>query len=167
MSEEQSKTSKAEGDTNRSSRDKWIKLAFALTALVVIILVYFNQKKPATVPEGWSRDLPAALAKAKAEDRRVLVIFDSSPPSQTAKQMLNITLNRSQNTEAIEKGGFIPVMVDYSPQLGEEYILRVEDLPVTLILDPNGVELNRRTGYIGEVPFREGFLTLKEIQKPK
>jgi len=35
-----------------------------------------------------------------------------------------------------------------------------------MVLDANGNELNRREGFIGEVPFRHGFLDLAQIEAP-
>jgi hypothetical protein len=73
--------------------------------------------------------------------------------------MANTTLAHGQNVQAMK--AFIRVKVELDSlesDLAKEYEL--ESLPTWLILTPNGEVLKRREGFIGEVPFRNEFLSV-------
>jgi len=131
------------------------KLIFLGVIAVAFALVYMSQRSGAELPD-WPGGLPAALAKAKQEDRKVLVFFAGSPPSEDARRMSTTTI--SKNLKYIKEGKFITVLIQLkkSDELAKRY--DIARLPTFLLLDAEGKVLNRRVGMVGEVAFNKGFL---------
>jgi len=146
-------------------RGKLIFLGVALAGAVVVF--FFIQRRPLPLPD-WGSDLQAALDRAATENRRLLVFFMDSPPSSTAHRLAKVPLGKKANRQALEKGNFLLVKVTMDRIAREKWAKRfhISRLPTLLILGPDGAELNRRQGYVGEVAFRSDFLTCKEVQKP-
>ena len=44
---------------------------------------------------------------------------------------------------------------------------KISSLPTFVLLSPEGKELNRREGFVGEVDFYKGFLDCSNVLKPK
>jgi len=162
------------GETNKANtvakpharRDRWVKIGFLVVLIIVAAAIWYWHRQPPTM-KGWGRDLDAALRQAVAERRQLLVFFISSPPSDTARRMVRTTLAVPENRKRLNEGPFVKVKVEVDSlksQLAGKYTLR--KLPTMLLLSPDGVELNRREGFIGEVDFRNGFLDLTNVQKP-
>lgn len=144
-------------------KDKWVKWVFGLAVLGAIIAVWIIQRSGPVAFQNWRDNLPAAIDEASRDDRKVLVLFGSSPPGQDERK-LGDAIAKKQNAEAITQGGFIAVRV-VDGELARKW--KVQRMPTMLILQTKGnevVELNRREGYIGEVAFRDEFLSLKVIQ---
>jgi hypothetical protein len=161
-----------ESNENRRSKkagrsDRWVKIGFLVVAVVGAALTYgLFQTKESFLPK-WLTNLSAALADAKQTDRRVLVIFIGNPPNTEAVWMANNTLAKPQNQRAIQEGRFasVKVVVDsLDSDLARRY--KLTRLPTMMILAPDGKELNRREGKVGEVDFSHGFLDLTEVQAP-
>jgi len=148
--------------------DRWVKVGFLLAAAVTAVLVYLYIQTGKTILKSWQTDLDAALRSAKQEDRRSLVLFLASPPGETARRLASTTLKKAHNRKAIADGKFVRVKVALDTALDSDTArrYRIRKLPSMLILDPNGVEINRREGMIGEVPFRQGFLDCSQVAKP-
>ncbi|MFP4054408.1 MAG: thioredoxin family protein [Phycisphaerae bacterium] len=145
--------------TRRNSRDRKVKMGFAIVALVIMAAVYFLvQRSTPDLPEEWKDDLPAARATAKEQDRRLLLFVTSATSSQAAQQMKNITLSKVYNRKAIRMGKFVPVQVIYTNEIGEAYGVDPQKLPAMVIASPDGEVQKVRYGYIGEIPFRKEFL---------
>ena len=147
--------------------ERYIKWGFLLAIFVAATIVYFHQRKGPPSLEEWI-PLDTAQAQAKAENRPILVLVTEDPPAQTTKDMLRTTLRRPENKEAINKGRFIQarlVVESASSSLAAKY--KITALPTMIILDADGKELNRRTGFIGEVAFRDGFLDCSGIERPQ
>jgi hypothetical protein len=147
--------------------DRWVKIGFILVAVLIGTLVW-KYLQTETFMKGWPEDLTAALADAKQTDRRVLVVFISNPPNNEAIRNANVALGKPQNRKAIEQGKFARVKVtvnNLDGDIARQY--KLTHLPTTMILAPDGKELNRREGMVGEVPFLHGFLDLTEIEAPK
>jgi thioredoxin-related protein len=147
--------------------DRWVKIGF-LVVTVVIATVIWKYLQTETFLKGWPEDLSAALADAKQTDRRVLMVFVSNPPNADAVRNADFALGKPQNKAAIQEGKFARVKVvvnSLDSDLARQY--KLTHLPTMMILDPNGKELNRREGVVGEVPFLHGFLDLTEVQEPK
>ena len=143
----------------KAARDKWIKLGFLGAILVALLVVYLLQSRDIEV-KGWGTDLPAALAKAKTEDRDVLILFVNAPPSATARKIQQKIIPKPANTKAVTNGNFVPVTVSLDggleADLAKQYKLKA--LPTLMILGSDGTERRRHEGNIGEVPFRQAFL---------
>lgn len=144
------------------------KLAFLVVAALLAGVVYWYLQQGKTILRDWPDDLAKALRQAKAENLRVLAFFVSSPPSETTLRMARTTLKKSHNQRAIASGGFLRVKVSLDTSLKSDTARRhkITKLPTMLILGPDGKELNRREGMIGEVPFRSGFLDCAEVVQP-
>lgn len=151
-------------DESAEAKRRKGKLIFLSIIAVAVILVYISQRSGSELPD-WPGDLPAALARAKQEDRKVLVFFASDPPSGIARIMSTTTLEK--NAKFIERGKFITVLVQLkkSDELAKRY--KISKLPTFLLLDSDGKEMNRRTGRVGEVPFNLGFLDCSEVPEPQ
>jgi len=146
--------------------DRWVKIGFLVVA-VVIAAVVWKYLQNDTILKSWPEDLGAALADARQTNRRVLVFFISNPPNTDAVRTANDTIAKPQNQKAIQEGNFARVKVTVnSPDSDLARRYKLTRLPTMMILAPDGTELNRREGVVGEVPFRHGFLDLAEIQGP-
>lgn len=146
-----------------------MKYIFLGIVLIAAAAIYLRQRSgPPALEENWPRTLDAALAQAEQTDRRVLVFFTSEPPSETTRRLVDTTLARPENRRAIQEGNFIRAraILDVSLDSPAAKKYRIRRLPTMMVLSPEGKELNRREGFIGEVPFRSGFLDLEEIQEP-
>lgn len=154
----------------RSGRDRRVKILFGVVLLIAVGIVYYIQRRPpGELIKGWPEGLGAAMARAKQEERQVLVFFTGESPSQTTRDLLKTTLRQPANKDAITKGRFIRVRVALKSSLRSDIAkkYKIKKLPTMVLLGPDGVERNRRTGFIGEVPFRDGFLTCKVVRKPE
>ncbi len=150
----------------RERRDLYVKLAFLAVALVGAWFIY-TQVQTGDVLKGWPEGVEKALARAKETDRRVLVLFTDDPPGATARRLSRTTLAKPHNVQAIREGKFVRArqsIDSLDSPLARRFA--IDKLPTMLILAPDGKEINRREGMIGEVPFREGFLDGSEVVKP-
>ncbi len=150
-----------------AKNDKRVKLVFLVVIVGVLAFLYWKQTRGYEGVD-WPTDLAAQKTTAAKEDRKLLVYFTASTPSDDDKRMAQVTLAKKENRSEIEKGRFVLAKVvvksDLTDDVAREY--KIKKLPTFLILDPKGKELNRREGLIGEVPFRNGFLDCKEIVVP-
>jgi len=153
-----SQTPSEKANPKRSGRDRWVKIGFAVVALLVIMFIYYRQT--GRLKLDWPEDLAAARQQARKEKRFVLVLFTGSTPSATARRLVETTL--AKNRKAVQEGNFIRVLVGGSGDLTKRY--GVATFPTMLVLAPNGWEYNRRKGFIGEVDFRNGFLDCAKIE---
>ena len=165
-------------DTNDASQtpqepaggDRRVKIVFGVVLLIAVVLVYYVQRKPPPdLTKDWPEGLAAALDRAKQEKRPVLVFFTGQSLSQTARRLLETTLRQRANRTAIREGRFIRVRVGLTSSLTSDLVkkYKIKKLPTMLLLAPDGAERNRRVGFIGEVPFRNGFLDCKVVEKPE
>ena len=139
------------------------KLIFLAVIAVAIILVYVSQRSGAELPN-WPGDLPAALAQARQEDRKVLVFFAGNPPSTNARRMSTMTL--SKNGRQIKRRKLITVLIQVKKidELVKRY--SIKKFPTFLLLDAQGKELNRRIGFVGHGDFSIGFLDCSKVKGP-
>jgi hypothetical protein len=147
--------------------DRWVKIGFLVVAVVIGTVIYLYLQND-TLLKGWPEDLSAALADAKQTNRRVLVVFVGNPPNADAVRNADFALGKPQNQQAIQDGKFARVKVTVNSldsDLARRYNLN--RLPTMMILAPDGSELNRREGVVGEVPFLHGFLDLTEVEAPR
>ena len=152
----------------KSSKDRWVKLAFIVVVLAALIFLALHQRKGPEL-KGWKKDLPAALREAKETNRPVLVYFTSGPRSHVGEWNVRNTLRKPENRKAIKEGNYIRVEAKLSTSLDSETAkkYRITDMPTMLLLAPDGKERNRRVGKIGEMDFTGGFLDCKKIEKPR
>jgi len=148
----------------RPARDRWIKLGFVLVAGAIVIYLVRSHRGP--LLEGWGKDLDKALEQGRKENRRIVVFFMSRPPGDTDRWLKEKILGKAGNRKALEDGKFIRVQAQVDTDLKSELAARykLRELPTFMVLDPQGKELNRREGKIGELDFRNGFLDCTIIQ---
>ena len=142
------------------------KLIFGIVIAVAVVAVYFFQRSGAELPE-WPGDLPAALAQAEKEDRQVLVFFAADSPSATARDMSTKTLRHNAKNIKTRKLICVLVRVKQDEELIKRYKISRKKLPVFLLLDSKGKELNRRSGFVGQTNFSGQFLDCKAVQTAK
>jgi len=154
MSEENSQAS----TSDKCVKEQWVKRALILALILAMVGVYLYQRRGLTI-RGWGEDLPAALSQAKAENRPLVVMFVNKMQTPTARTLRG-HIAKPGNQKALKEGRYITVIVPLDNSLDSDLALKykVKILPTLLLLGPDGVELNRATGNIGEVPFRATFL---------
>lgn len=143
--------------------EKRVKRLFLLVAvLAVAAVMYFQWRGPAL---DWPTDLDKTMAQAKAEDRKVVVFLRSFPIGALEKQMISTTLDKPENKAALEKGRFLPVQVkkDLSGDFARRY--KIEVNTTMLVISPDGKSYCKAQDFIGEVPFRQEFLTARLAEK--
>lgn len=149
------------------SSDRRAKLVFLVIFVIAGVLIYNKQTSLPSVADSWP-NLAQALEQAGKENRRVLVLFLASNPSEQTRRLLTTTMAQPANVQAIEDGRLIQAKALVDVALTSELAVRykITALPAMLLLDSEGKELNRRKGFIGEVPFRSEFLSCSVIKKP-
>ncbi len=148
----------------KSGFDNRVKIIFVLVAIAAVVGIQMLQRSGQSLPD-WNEDLGAALSQAKAQRQMVLILFADDPPGQITRWLASGTIPK--NAKAIADGNFLPVLLrldSLDDPLASEY--KIKSLPTMLVLSSRGRELNRREGKIGEVPFRDDFLSLKKIVSP-
>jgi len=142
------------------SPHKKVGLIFLAIAIIAVVTIQYLQRSLAA-PSGWiDNDLPEAMRQAKQRSANIVVLFVAKPPTEIDRWITTKTLSEEANMKALEDGNFVAVMVRVSgnqrAQYAEEF--SVHTFPTTLILSPDGEELNRKEGKIGETDFRDVFL---------
>jgi hypothetical protein len=140
---------------------KSVKILFLVIAVAIAGAIVMRQKYLPVPKGGWiDNDLEEAFNIAQRENRDLLILFVNNPPSQRDRDLRNTTLSKIKNIEAIAEHQLVPVMVRLTPSrrqtLMNDYALTT--LPTMLVLNPQGDELARAEGHVGEVAFAESFL---------
>jgi len=117
----------------------------------------------ATTPKGWSTDLEQSIAKAKAENKSVLVEFTGSDWCPPCIAMRKNVFSKQEFVDAASKN-FILVELDF-PQ-GDEALKKknepmakkynIEGFPTVVLLDSEGKEFTRF--FASEFPSVDAFL---------
>lgn len=145
---------------NRSKRTLLL-----VSVLVAIVAVWYIQRRGPELPD-WGDDLNNALQAAQKDNRKVVLFLMSSPPGEIDRWLVKATLAQPGNKQALSNLNAIKVKLEISPQSDVAKKYHVTELPTMLLLSPDGKELNRRTGKIAELDFRNGFLDGSKVIKP-
>lgn len=135
----------------KSKMDKYVKLGFLAAVIIIVGVISYRQYLGPQPPGEWRGDLPAALEQAAKENRDVVVLFYQRPPSEEYKHLIELTLSKPRNLDALAKSHDILVVSAPSSEdpLVKKYNITV--WPTTLLLAPDGHEITRREGFIAEM----------------
>ncbi|MGJ8725672.1 MAG: thioredoxin family protein [Roseibacillus sp.] len=142
-----------------------------MKAILTTLALFLTATFATAANEDWSTDLKAAFAKAKKENKHVLVEFTGSdwcPPCKMMRK--NVFSKKSFTSKASED--FILVELDYprgdkalakkNEPYAEKY--KIEGFPTVILFNPKGKEYNRF--YASEHPSIDKFLAhLKKVKK--
>jgi hypothetical protein len=136
----------------KSRKERLVKIAFLAVTVLVVVAVYQMQKNP-PILTSWRQDLDAARRDARAQDRRLLLLFVYSDPGETERWLAANTLLK--NESGMEKGKYIRVKVPVPTGMDCPPVRTydVKHIPTLVILDANGTVLGRREGRVGEIDF--------------
>jgi hypothetical protein len=156
----------APGPRKSKGADRWVKLGFLVVAAGIVVFIWWSLRNP-SMP-GWDDDLDAALVQARDENRKVVVFFMSKPPGTIDRWNWDNILIKEGNQKALADGKFLRVKMQVSSDLQSEPAKRhkLKKLPTLILLGPDGKELNRREGKLGELDFRDGFLNCARVLPP-
>ncbi len=145
--------------------DHRTKIIFLVVMVVAAVLVYVLLQRR-TPGFNWPEDLDKALEQGRTQQRNVLVFFTSSPKSATARRLIQTTLRKNVRSIAQQQVVKVNVSLDtVNCDLAARY--KISSLPTFVLLSPEGKELNRREGFVGEGDFHKGFLDCGKVIKPK
>ncbi len=124
----------------------------ASAAAIAIALVVFAPSPSSAVPEGvaWQdTSLDAALARARAEHKRVLVKFDATW-CHYCKQLAHELLDQREGGAAAQN--LVAVRFDFDAPANRALVERfvIMELPTVLVLDEHGEQVGRIVGYDGK-----------------
>lgn len=115
---------------------------FQLLACFLSLLAGISGSQ-AQIPEiKWEQDLPAAIQKAKSQDKLILIHF-TADWSKKSRDIKAFVFKSSRVVRAVETN-VVPVMIDVDrfPELAQEY--GVEEIPYDLVLTPGKRVVARR-----------------------
>lgn len=146
--------------------------AITWLAAVTVGVAAVSSNAFASAPEGWSTDVQAAIAKAKKENKAVLVEFTGSDWCPPCIVMRKNVFSKKEFVEAASKN-FVLVEVDI-PQGNKELAARntmiaerykIDGFPSVVLLDGNGKEFTRF--FAAEYPDVDKFLAHLKSSLPK
>jgi thioredoxin-related protein len=124
--------------------------------------------------EDWLTDLPKAQAKARSENKMVLMDFNGSDWCPPCKALRKNVLSSPEFVQYAKKN-LVLVDVDFprhktqseelkkaNEQLSEQY--KVEGFPTVVVLSSEGKELTKKVGYDGESP-KDFIAELEKLKK--
>ncbi len=152
--------------TRPKTMDRRVKIAFLAVAAIVGLCIYLLQRKGPEL-KGWATNLDKAMKQARAQKQRVLVFFTGSPKSVPARRLIQKTLHKNAGAMAKERVIKVNISLDTGLKSGPAVRYKISSLPTFVLLSPEGKELNRREGFVGEVDFHSGFLDCSKVVKPK
>lgn len=128
----------------------------------------------ATAGEAWLTDLPKAQEQAKAEKKLVLLDFTGSDWCPPCKALHKNVLSKPE-FEAYAKTNLVLVEVDFpnrKPQSAElkkanaalQEKFKVEAYPTIIVLNSEGKEVHRKSGY-GGTTVKEFIAGLEKLKK--
>lgn len=135
----------------RRGLDRWVKLAFLLIVLGWVgwqgVGWYFGP----SLPVDFTADLPGAMRQAQAQGRNVLVVVYSRPPSEDYKTLALQRMSKPRSREAMRRSNVIVVRTTSGDASARQF--NVTTTPTLLLLGPDGREIRRHVGGIGETDF--------------
>ena len=112
--------------------------------------------------DGWETDYGKALAKAKSENKKVLLDFTGSDWCGPCIQLKKSVFSRPEFRTYADKN-LVLVEIDYpqrkqqsaelkkqNEKLSKQYGIDAKGFPTIVLLDPNGKVVREFTGYDGE-----------------
>ena len=146
--------------TPATGKNRFVIAGFIVVAIGLAVFSVYKRRSIAP-PKGWGVDFTAALAQGKEEGRKIVVLFVSHP-SDLTRNLIQYTISKPGNREALKKGNFVPVMVRLNGPDKDELIATygLKNMPTLILLTPDGKEIRRLEGLktTPEVGFRQDFL---------
>jgi thioredoxin-related protein len=140
--------------TRKDSRGK---LVFLTVGIIAVVLVYMVQRNETKLP-GWETNLPAALAKAKVENRKVLVFVSSSPRNETDERVVKELLLFPDVKKVFQRENYVLVEIHLSENPDFAKKNSVQTTPTCVLLDSDGNMLARQMGFTNPPGFCNDFL---------
>jgi len=150
----------------KSGKDRLVKVAFLIIALSVAGVVYMMQRKDPELT-GWDKDLGDALKRAKADQKKVVVLFTRSPMSHDDKKIVNKCVRLPPSVRVLRHLGYpkVHLTIQGDRKAAERY--DVHNSPTVLLLDSDGKILKRRDGFMTDLAFCNDMLGLPAAAVPK
>lgn len=124
----------------------------AASSLVVVLMMVWGGPLRAATPSGWSTDFDAALRRADAEKRPILVAV-TAVWCGPCRQMQQLTFNDPSVQQTLSDS-YVAVSVDGDQRPDLIGRFGVSAFPTTLVLDSRGVEVRRWLGFQSAGTFR-------------
>jgi len=155
MNQRNTETSEAPQASERQKVGPRAKLVFLAVLVAVVGFIWYIQRNPSP-PADWGTNLDDAIEQAGRENRQVLVWFTGIRNSQQWKDMRG-RVRIPQTKNIIKKKNFVCVNVEVGTSMDSDLARKygITKLPTFLILDPQGKEVKRTEGPIGEQALRE------------
>jgi thioredoxin-related protein len=142
--------------------------------ITLFVLACWAAWQVSAAEEDWLTDLPKAQAKARSENKMVLMDFNGSDWCPPCKALRKNVLSSPQFLQYAKKH-LVLVDVDFpkhktqseelkkaNEQLSEQY--KVEGFPTVVVLSREGKELTRKVSYDGESP-KDFIAELEKLKK--
>jgi len=149
----------------KSSKDRWVKLGFLVAALVAATVVYTMQREDPKLP-GWGSNLKAALAQAREDDTKVVVLMTTKPMSHAGRKLVTRSLKMPKAIKVLAHLGFPKVHLDSKRNKAEMAQYDVNRLPTLLLLHSDGEVLKKHEGYMSDINFCNDFLGMAAADVP-
>jgi len=148
MAENNPESQPQERVKHRSKYDRYVYAGFIIALIVGVVLIYLHQLDPANL--GWGDEHEVVLKQGIEQNRPVILLFKTSPSCEDTKRLQKMIIKKGM--AALKKHNyltsFVPVSVGLKDTLAVEY--KIEKLPTILVFSPDGTEVAREEGYIGD-----------------
>jgi len=135
----------------RSKHDKYVYAGFGIVLIIGCVLIYLHQRDPGYLND-WSDDHEAMQKQAVEQKKPLLMLFKTSPPCDDTKKLQQKINQKASINEALKKHDYLTsialVTAGLKDAVAVEY--KIKKLPTILLFSPDGTEVKRIEGYIGD-----------------
>lgn len=141
-----------------SPANRRAKIVLLIAVLIIGGLIYFMKQTKDPQLNGWGSDLAGALARAAADNKKVVVLFTREPMSETDKQLITVTLTHDTSVGVLDRLKYPLVHLSIQANAKEAEQYKVTASPVLLLLDADGKVAKRQDGFVTDLDFCNNFL---------